>query len=129
MENIGDLWSRVLSEIEKKISKPSFETWLKSTKAFSLKNDILTIIAPNEFARDWLESKYSSLIMDTVLEITGAELEIKFILPQNHIEEIEMNIPAVKEKVRYEEPVEFGQKSPRASKTDRSYSGNEIVRR
>lgn len=109
MENIGDLWSRVLSEIEKKISKPSFETWLKSTKAFSLKNDILTIIAPNEFARDWLESKYSSLIMDTVLEITGAELEIKFILPQNHIEEIEMNIPAVKEKVRYEEPVEFGQ--------------------
>lgn len=109
MENIGDLWSRVLSEIEKKISKPSFETWLKSTKAFSLKNDILTIIAPNEFARDWLESKYSSLIMDTVLEITGSELVIKFILPQNHIEEIEMNIPAVKEKVRYEEPVEFGQ--------------------
>ncbi len=109
MENIGDLWSRVLSEIEKKISKPSFETWLKSTKAFSLKNDILTIIAPNEFARDWLESKYSSLIMDTVLEITGAELEIKFILPQNHIEEIEMNIPSVKEKVKYDEPVEFGQ--------------------
>jgi len=109
LENIGDLWSRVLSEIEKKISKPSFETWLKSTKAFSLKNDTLTIIAPNEFARDWLESKYSSLIMDTVLEITGAELEIKFILPQNHIEEIEMNIPAVKEKVKYDEPVEFGQ--------------------
>lgn len=109
MENIGDLWSRVLSEIEKKISKPSFETWLKSTKAFSLKNDTLTIIAPNEFARDWLESKYSALIMDTVLEITGAELEIKFILPQNHIEEIEMNIPSVKEKVKYDEPVEFGQ--------------------
>jgi chromosomal replication initiator protein len=109
LENIGDLWSRVLAEIEKKISKPSFETWLKSTKAFSLKNDTLTIIAPNEFARDWLESKYSSLIMDTVLEITGAELEIKFILPQNHIEEIEMNIPAVKEKVKYDEPVEFGQ--------------------
>ncbi|MEE6452432.1 chromosomal replication initiator protein DnaA [Gottfriedia acidiceleris] len=109
MENIGDLWSRVLAEIEKKISKPSFETWLKSTKAFSLKNDTLTIIAPNEFARDWLESKYSSLIMDTVLEITGAELEIKFILPQNHVEEIEMNIPAVKAKVKFEEPVEFGQ--------------------
>lgn len=109
MENIGDLWSRVLSEIEKKISKPSFETWLKSTKAFSLKNDTLTIIAPNEFARDWLESKYSALIMDTVLEITGAELEIKFILPQNHIEEIEMNIPSVKENVKYDEPVEFGQ--------------------
>jgi chromosomal replication initiator protein len=109
LENIEDLWSRVLQEIEKKISKPSFETWLKSTKAYSLKDDKLTIVAPNEFARDWLESKYSGLIMDTVLEITGAELIIKFILPQNHIEEIAMNIPSVKEKVKFDEPIEFGQ--------------------
>ncbi|MBP0724893.1 chromosomal replication initiator protein DnaA [Bacillus sp. RG28] len=109
MENIEDLWSRVLEEIERKISKPSFETWLKSTKAYSLKEDTLTIVAPNEFARDWLESKYSGLIMDTVLEITGAELIIKFILPQNHIDEIAMNIPAVKEKVKIDEPIEFGQ--------------------
>lgn len=109
MENIEDLWSRVLQEIEKKISKPSFETWLKATKAYSLKEDTLTIVAPNEFARDWLESKYSGLIMDTVLEITGAELIIKFILPQNHIDEIAMNIPAVKEKVKIDEPIEFGQ--------------------
>jgi chromosomal replication initiator protein len=109
LENIEDLWSRVLQEIEKKISKPSFETWLKSTKAYSLKEDTLTIVAPNEFARDWLESKYSGLIMDTVLEITGSELIIKFILPQNHSEEIAMNIPAVKEKVKIDEPIEFGQ--------------------
>ena len=109
MENIEDLWSRVLQEIEKKISKPSFETWLKATKAYSLKEDTLTIVAPNEFARDWLESKYSGLIMDTVLEITGAELIIRFILPQNHIEEMAMNIPAVKEKVKIDEPIEFGQ--------------------
>ncbi|WLR50865.1 chromosomal replication initiator protein DnaA [Bacillus tianshenii] len=87
MENIAELWERTLKEIEKKISKPSFETWLKSTKAHSLKEDVLVITAPNEFARDWLESRYADLISETVHEVTGAELEVKFIIPQNTEEE------------------------------------------
>ena len=56
---IEDFYS---SKMEKKISKPSFETWLKSTKAYMLQGDILTVTAPNEFARDWLEERYSHLI-------------------------------------------------------------------
>ncbi|OEH91989.1 chromosomal replication initiator protein DnaA [Bacillus solimangrovi] len=87
MENIAELWERTLKEIEKKISKPSFETWLKATKADSLQDDILVITAPNEFARDWLESRYADLISETVHEVTGAELETKFIIPQNTEEE------------------------------------------
>lgn len=76
-----------LGEIQNKLSKPSFETWLKSTTAHSLKNDTLVVTAPNEFARDWLESRYSNLIADTLKEITGAELDVKFIIPQNNLEE------------------------------------------
>ncbi|MDX8363539.1 chromosomal replication initiator protein DnaA [Cytobacillus sp. IB215665] len=99
MENISDLWDKALSEIEKKLSKPSFETWLKATKAYSLKNDTLTITAPNEFARDWLESRYSVLIAETIYDITGEQLTIKFIIPQNQQDEdLETNIPAKKVK-------------------------------
>ncbi len=87
MENIADLWSKALKEIEKKLSKPSFETWLKSTKAHALQNDTLIITAPNEFARDWLESRYLHLIAETIYDLTGAELSIKFIIPQNQLEE------------------------------------------
>ncbi|MDC7767317.1 DnaA N-terminal domain-containing protein, partial [Priestia megaterium] len=43
MENIHDLWNRALDQIEKKLSKPSFETWLKSTKAHALQGDTLII--------------------------------------------------------------------------------------
>ena len=58
MENIDSMWNQVLEKIKKKISKPSFETWLKATKAHTLKGDILTVVAPNEFNRDWLEERY-----------------------------------------------------------------------
>ncbi|SEN42448.1 chromosomal replication initiator protein [Mesobacillus persicus] len=92
MENIADLWNTALSKVEKKISKPSFDTWLKSTKAHSLQGDTLTITAPNEFARDWLEERYSQLISGIIYEITGENLTIKFIIPQNQSEE-EISLP------------------------------------
>lgn len=92
MENIADLWNNALANIEKKISKPSYETWLKSTKAHSLQGDLLVITAPNEFARDWLEERYSQLISGILYEITGEELAVKFIIPQNQSEE-ELNFP------------------------------------
>lgn len=99
MENIADLWHAALANIEKKISKPSFDTWLKSTKAHSLQGDLLIITAPNEFARDWLEERYSQLIAGILYEITGEELSVKFIIPQNQKEaENDVQLPPKKVK-------------------------------
>ncbi|MEH6988309.1 MULTISPECIES: chromosomal replication initiator protein DnaA [Bacillales] len=102
MENIADLWNNALANIEKKISKPSFDTWLKSTKAHSLQGDTLVVKAPNEFARDWLEERYSQLISGILYDITGEELGVKFIIPQNQSEE-EVDLPLPPKKKRQEE--------------------------
>lgn len=83
MDNIDALWDQVLSHMEKKVSKPSYDTWLKSTKASSLQGDTLIITAPNEFARDWLEGRYTHLIASVLYEVVGEELIVKFIIPQN----------------------------------------------
>ncbi|GGH80286.1 chromosomal replication initiator protein [Pullulanibacillus pueri] len=81
MENIQQLWSNALSAIETKLSKPSFETWLKSTSADAFSDNTLIISAPNEFARDWLETHYSHLIMETLKDLTGSDIDVKFIIP------------------------------------------------
>ncbi|MGP7819567.1 chromosomal replication initiator protein DnaA [Niallia sp. 01092] len=107
MENIADLWDNALVNIEKKISKPSFDTWLKSTKAHSLQGDSLIITAPNEFARDWLEERYSQLISGILYDITGEELGIKFIIPKNQKEEeFDLQISA-KQRKKTEESSDF----------------------
>ena len=87
LENIEDLWNRILANVQEKVSKPSFDTWLKSTKAHSLQGDSLVVVAPNEFARDWLEERYSPLISGVLYEITGEEFSVKFIIPQSQKEE------------------------------------------
>ncbi|QIR31338.1 Chromosomal replication initiator protein DnaA [Bacillus velezensis] len=84
MENILDLWNQALA------------------------GDTLTITAPNEFARDWLESRYLHLIADTIYELTGEELSVKFVIPQNQDEENFLPKPQVK-KAAKEEPSDFPQ--------------------
>ncbi|MCZ0702213.1 chromosomal replication initiator protein [Natronobacillus azotifigens] len=82
MENIEELWESTLVTIKEKVSKPSYDTWLKNTKADSITDDTLIVSAPNEFARDWLENRYTSLISDAIFEVTGAKLKTKFIIPE-----------------------------------------------
>ncbi|MET3699781.1 chromosomal replication initiator protein DnaA [Bacillus oleivorans] len=87
MKNLDDLWDKVLENVKKKISKPSYETWLKSTKAHALKDDTLDVVAPNEFARDWLEGHYSQLVSNILFDLIGERLEVRFIIPQNKQED------------------------------------------
>jgi chromosomal replication initiator protein len=93
MENLNDLWNQTLEVIQKKVSKPSFDTWLKATVAHTLKGDELVITAPNDFARDWLESRYLDLISETIFDLTGSKLAIKFIIPHNQqMDELDLDL-------------------------------------
>jgi chromosomal replication initiator protein len=75
-----DLWQQVLSVIQTKLSKPSFDTWLKSTKASVFTETQLIVCAPTNFAREWLESRYKKMIAKTVLDYLGREVEVQFVL-------------------------------------------------
>src|SRR5690625_4309575 len=87
MENIEELWAATLNNIEQKISKPSFDTWLKNTEARTIDEETIIIDVPNEFARDWLEGHYTNLIREILYDLTGAELTVKFVIPNTEVVE------------------------------------------
>lgn len=80
LDHVQELWSQTLSEIQKNVSKPSFETWLKATEAIELKNNLLIIAVPNNFARDWLESRYADIIRKKLKALTKQSIGVKFII-------------------------------------------------
>ena len=92
MEHLEELWGEVLSKVEQIISKPSFETWLKSTKLISYGEENVTIAAPNSFAKDWLEDHYVHLITGILSELTGEDRIIQFIVPKD-MEENDFTLP------------------------------------
>ncbi|ASS73551.1 chromosomal replication initiation protein DnaA [Tumebacillus algifaecis] len=88
-----DLWQKTTATLETKLSKPSFETWFKSTQPVSYENNTLIVSVPNEFSRDWLESRYSAIIKETLSTLTRQEVTVKFVIPQVFDESLYENSP------------------------------------
>jgi chromosomal replication initiator protein len=96
LENIDDLWGKTLNVIEKKISKPSFETWLKSTKAIALNKNTLIVEAPNDFAREWLDGNYKEILTEILYELIGENMTLKFVIPESNMDDPVMVSPTNK---------------------------------
>lgn len=77
---IDHLWQQVLSAVQKKISKPSFDTWLKRTRAVSFTDEAVVVRAPNTFARNWLEKQYTRLIANAIEEQFNKSVRVAFVL-------------------------------------------------
>lgn len=87
IEELCDIWEKTLQVVEKHMTKPSFETWLKPTRPVKKEDNCLIIEVPNEFARDWVESRYAPLLFSTLKEYIQDDLEIKFITPKGSLHE------------------------------------------
>ena len=68
MEQINkeELWRSILGNIELSISKANFSTWFKNTKILTIENDHVVVGVPNGFAKEWLENKYQSYILQAL---------------------------------------------------------------
>jgi chromosomal replication initiator protein len=84
------LWQETLVKLENELSKPSFETWLSSTRLLDIEVDTLIIGVPNEFAKDWLESRYAPLIRSTVQSILGQSMNLRFIISSTQEEQLKV---------------------------------------
>lgn len=73
-----ELWNKTLAILRDELSQTSFDTWLKATYLESYTNDRIIISVPNEFAKEWLETRYYNLIKDTLELILNKNLSITF---------------------------------------------------
>lgn len=80
MQNYKDLWNKTLALMEKRISGPSFETWLKETEAVNYVGETLIVGVPTDFVKEWLDNRYAQLIKDVITEVTGLSLKVNFIV-------------------------------------------------
>ncbi|MGM0446056.1 MAG: chromosomal replication initiator protein DnaA [Bacillota bacterium] len=78
-EELEHIWNQTLYEIKDKLSNPSFKTWFSNTKPVDLKDDnILMIEVPNDFIKDWIETRYNQLITDVIQNLTDSNLKCRF---------------------------------------------------
>jgi chromosomal replication initiator protein len=79
---IDNLWYQVLERLQLELSRPTFETWIKTANAEQLENNCLVISTPNLFARNWLQKYYINTIARVVQDVLGYPVEIYITVAQ-----------------------------------------------
>lgn len=79
---IDYLWSQVLERLQLVLSRPTFETWIKTANVERLENNCLVIRSSDPFARNWLQKYYLKTITHVVQDILGHPVKIYITTPQ-----------------------------------------------
>jgi len=72
------VWRAALGELQVSLSPANFETWLRDTQLVDVDDNRFRIAVPNGFAKDWLETRYRSLISQTLARIVGYSVQVEF---------------------------------------------------
>ncbi len=75
-----DVWKEALNELKDHLSVPTFETWFRSVKLASDTGDTVVLEVPSEFAKEWLDTRYRSLIESTLSDIKKEKIKLDFIV-------------------------------------------------
>lgn len=86
------LWNGILEQLQLQLSRPTFETWIKTASAEKLEDNCLHIRTPNPFARNWLQKYYLKTISEAVETILGHPLEIHFTVPPSGEEDVAQTV-------------------------------------
>ncbi|HEX5148328.1 MAG TPA: chromosomal replication initiator protein DnaA [Candidatus Limnocylindrales bacterium] len=74
------VWRAALGELQVSLSPANYETWLRDTQLVDVDEQRFRIAVPNGFAKDWLESRYRSLISQTLARIVGYSVQVEFVV-------------------------------------------------
>lgn len=86
------LWQAVLGEVELSVSRGSYITWFKNTRVIRHNDERLVVGVPNIFAKQQLEVKFKSMILELLEKngVSNVNLEFKIhsgTVPQRKVQD------------------------------------------
>jgi chromosomal replication initiator protein len=76
---INTVWENILTDIKNNINLPTFKTWFETITPRDLKKNTLTVSVGSDFAKEWLESRYLSLLNNSTKKFAGDNTTIKIV--------------------------------------------------
>ena len=85
---VVSLWDKTLQLIKGDIGTTSYISLFKSIVPLKIQMNDLYLLVPNEFNKGMLEDRYLSILQDTLKQVSLKEYNIKFVLSEKEIEDI-----------------------------------------
>lgn len=80
-QDIHAAWAAVLAIVREELNEPSFKTWFEHTVPVEITEDgVLVVGVQNEFARGWLEERYSQRLNSALSQVTSADHTVRIVV-------------------------------------------------
>ena len=102
MFDVEQVWQQTLDVVRGELNTPTFKTWFEQTSPVSIADHEMVVAVQNDFARDWMETRYAGLLASALAQVTGAPMTVRFSvtgLPPAPDVEMEHTEPAAAEPV------------------------------
>jgi chromosomal replication initiator protein len=75
-QDLGSVWARTLTALSESDLSPSYRAWLPMVRPLALVEGTALLAAPNEFAKDALETRLRNLITQALSHELGREIRV-----------------------------------------------------
>jgi chromosomal replication initiator protein len=72
------VWSDVSVRLKETLSESTWSTWFAGVSPLGMDAHAIEVSVPNEFARQWIEGHFSTLVTAAVRDATGAPLDVRY---------------------------------------------------
>ncbi len=87
MENAGnaaptaeETWGRSTELLRAQLAEATWVTWFQGVRPVSFGEGVLVLAVPNALARERIRSSYSGLVLDTLRDVTGANVTLELVV-------------------------------------------------
>jgi len=82
-DGVDEIWDAVLQELRLELTRATFDTWLRPTRAVGREDGTLIVQVASEPARAWLESRLQKRVEQTLARVAGDESsKVQFVVKE-----------------------------------------------
>lgn len=78
--NAREIWHAALGELQLQMTKATFDTWVRPTRAIAYEDGAMIIGVHSPYAKEWLENRLDTTVRRTVTGIVGRSTEIRYVV-------------------------------------------------
>lgn len=78
---LSSLWPRVLDLLKTELTEISYNTWIRTIEPLSVNSTTIELGVPTDFNKGILESRYISLISNTIRQVTSRDYSVIVSIP------------------------------------------------
>jgi chromosomal replication initiator protein len=74
------VWKAAHGELKLQMTRASFDTWLRDAHLVAEEGNAFVVGVPNVYARDWLEHRLKGVVLRTLKQVSGRDIDLRFIV-------------------------------------------------